>query len=130
MIYGERSEEPNTDTEVRTGCWVCTVVRQDRSAEQLIRRGHPIFTHLKRFRDWLSRFRDNPEYRCVRRRNGAVGPGPITLRGRRIILNRLIAVQKQVKTDLISSTELREIERLWNQDSRDNRYRTIIENGR
>ena len=100
----------------RMGCWVCTVVRKDKSAEDLIKRGYTQLEPYLRFRDWLSIFRDNPRYRRKKRRNGRNGPGPITLQGRRIILSKLLKLQHEVKTKLITDSEVAFIYREWERD--------------
>lgn len=100
----------------RMGCWICTVVRKDKSAEDLVRRGYTQLKPYLRFRNWLSSFRDNPIYRRKRRRNGNKGPGPITIRGRKIILSKLLNLQNEVKTRLITDSELALIYREWERD--------------
>jgi len=126
-LYGYGNAGDNNSTEIRTGCWICTVIRRDRSAEQLVCLGHDMFRHLKEYRDWLSVFRDDSNYRCSRRRNGMSGPGPLTLKGRKIILKRLIALQGKVEIELITQMEVNEIKRLWALDEADPRYRRIAE---
>jgi len=100
----------------RMGCWICTVVRKDKSAEDLIKRGYVQLEPYLRFRDWLSIFRDNPRYRRIKRRNGMEGPGPITIRGRRIILSKLLKLQNEVKVKLITDSDLDFIYREWERD--------------
>ena len=100
----------------RMGCWVCTVVRKDKSAEDLIKRGYVQLEPYLRFRDWISSFRDNPRYRRKKRRNGRKGPGPITIQGRRIILSKLLKLQNEVKTKLITDSDLSFIYREWERD--------------
>ncbi len=100
----------------RTGCWVCTVVRKDKSAEDLVKRGYVQLEPYLRFRDWISSFRDNPRYRRKKRRNGSKGPGPITIQGRKIILSKLLKLQNEVKTKLITDSELSFIYREWERD--------------
>jgi DNA sulfur modification protein DndC len=112
-IYGPNFKLNGAVGEFRTGCWTCTVVRRDRAAEQLAKRGHMVFHHLKDFRDWLAVFRDDREYRCRKRRNGTAGPGAITIEGREIILTRLMNLQKKLVLELITEVELNEIQRLW-----------------
>ncbi len=99
------------------GCWICTVVRKDKSAEDLVNRGYAQLEPYLRFRDWLSSFRDNPRYRRKRRRNGRKGPGPITIQGRRIILSKLLKLQNEVKTKIITESDLSLIYREWERDS-------------
>lgn len=79
----------------RFGCWTCTVVRKDKSISSLIDNGYNELEELHNFRNWLSEFRDNKSYRCDIRRNGQKGMGPITLEGRKIILDKLLLVQQK-----------------------------------
>lgn len=100
----------------RFGCWTCTVVRRDRTVEGLVREGHEELAPLLAFRDWLQAIRSAPGWRCRRRRNGANGPGPFTLRARRTILSRLLAAQKRTPWSLITAREIRAIRRWWQLD--------------
>jgi DNA sulfur modification protein DndC len=77
----------------RFGCWTCTVVRRDRTMEELIRSGYDSLQPLLDFRNWLSCLRNDPRERWSTRRNGAAGPGPFTLAARRTILDRLLATE-------------------------------------
>jgi DNA sulfur modification protein DndC len=118
-IYGINSEYRNildSPDGQRMGCWVCTVVRKDKSAEDLIKRGYTQLEPYLHFRNWLSIFRDNPRYRCAKRRNGLKGPGPITVKGRKIILSKLLKLEKEVKTKLITASDLVYIYREWERD--------------
>jgi len=127
-IYGHNFNSDDTVSEFRTGCWTCTVVRRDRAAEQLAKRGHLVFQHFKEFRDWLSVFRDDRNYRCSKRRNGTPGPGAITIEGREIILNRLMDLQRKLGVELITKIELNEIQRLWALDRACSKYGMTIGN--
>src|SRR5262249_20058230 len=40
-------------SKARFGCWCCTVVRRDRSAESMIDRGYTALLPYFRFREWL-----------------------------------------------------------------------------
>ncbi len=46
---------------VRFGCWVCTVVKEDKSLNGFIRTGHR--DYFAEFRAWLMSIRDKEEYR-------------------------------------------------------------------
>src|SRR5262249_23609797 len=63
-------------SKARFGCWTCTVVRRDRSAERMILQGYRELVPFFKFREWLLEIRNDASYRCGFRRNGAPGPGP------------------------------------------------------
>lgn len=118
-IYGINEKcEDNIDLYkgYRMGCWVCTVVRKDKSAENLVKRGYTQLEPYLRFRNWLSSFRDNPRYRRKKRRNGRKGPGPITIQGRSIVLSKVLKLQEEIKKKLITDSELALIYHEWEQD--------------
>jgi DNA sulfur modification protein DndC len=108
----------------RFGCWVCTVVSEDKSLRGLIESGRTEFQPMADYRDWLLKIRDNEEYRQSKRMNGSVyyvgqgdtrrrGLGPFTLQARQEMLRRLLQVQKMVRVSLISDEELKLIRRIW-----------------
>ena len=82
-------------------------------------------TPLLEFRDWLQAMRDEPENRCPRRRNGSPGPGPLTLRARRLALRRLRETERRSRLKLLHAPELELIHRLWREDRRSSAYRSI-----
>ena len=100
----------------RFGCWTCTVVRRDRTLTSLVGNGHPELAPLLAFRNWLQEIREDRSYRCARRRNGAAGPGPLTLAGRRRVLRHLLATQASIGRVLITPEERRAISALWRRD--------------
>ena len=106
----------------RFGCWVCTVVRSDKSISNMIDNGYSELNELLKFRNWIAEFRDNPLYRCDTRRNGMSGPGPFTMAGRKIILQKLLEVEKQTDLVLISEIELKRIKELWEVDLNNDKY--------
>lgn len=57
----------------RLGCWVCTVVSQDKSLSGFIATGfHDSLKPLLEFRNWIATIRDKDEYRCRFRANGSM----------------------------------------------------------
>lgn len=100
----------------RFGCWTCTVVRKDRALMSMVNDGHPHLLPLLEYRDSLARMRDNPRFRWSRRRNGDFGLGPMTIKAREILLQRLKQVQASVPWKLISSREEDRIRQLWADD--------------
>ena len=107
----------------RLGCWTCTVVRKDRALASLVSNGYPALQPLLQFRNWLATMRDDPQYRCDTRRNGAPGPGPLTLRARRVAFQRLMAAQEEAGLQLLSPGESTLIQRLWEEDINSPAYR-------
>lgn len=100
----------------RFGCWTCTVVRRDRSTENMIRKGKTWLAPYLEFRDWLQKFREEKSLRWPTRRNGVAGPGPFTLQGRKQILRRLQLLEAEIDRELLSHDELHRIGALWDQD--------------
>lgn len=116
--------EPNGSAcaQGRFGCWTCTVVRKDRAVTSMVKEGYTELTPLLEWRNWIQSIRDEPRYRCARRRNGAIGPGPFTLRARRMLLDRLLDAQEASGLRLISGRERAMIESLWTADRKSKRY--------
>ena len=104
----------------RFGCWVCTVVKEDKSLNGFIRSGHRELIPLAEFRKWLMSIRDIPEYREKKKRNGSIykdkdgniGYGPFTWEARKMILSELIKTQA--------------IDEIWD-DELDLSRRTLVE---
>jgi DNA sulfur modification protein DndC len=105
----------------RFGCWTCTVVKKDKSLQGFIDSGKEIYKPLADFRNWLLEIRNDPNYRSTLRRNGRLTfdlngkhiPGPFTIQARSEILNKLLDVQKEVGTQLISNNEIDLIHKIW-----------------
>ncbi|MDX5476217.1 MAG: DNA phosphorothioation system sulfurtransferase DndC [Bacillaceae bacterium] len=56
----------------RFGCWVCTVVNEDKALSGFIQSGHDWMKPLLDFRNWLSSIRDDRTRRMKYRMNGQV----------------------------------------------------------
>lgn len=54
----------------RFGCWICTVVKEDKSLTGFIKNGEDWLMPLLEFRSWLLSIRDKHEYRQQFRRDG------------------------------------------------------------
>jgi len=112
----------------RFGCWVCTVVKEDKSMSALIKNGVEWMKPLLDFRNRLVSDRNISEYRSATRRNGqnAVDQtghkqGNYEMSYRIQLLQELLIVQKQVQKikphiDLITSQELIAIQVIWHRD--------------
>ena len=123
-IVLSQEEAPGCGTNSsRFGCWTCTVVNKDKSLQGFVDVGKTEFQPLLEFRDWLVEIRNLPEYRQVERRNGTVTvkggkhiPGPFTVEARQMILKRLLKVQTQFESELISQAEIDLIKQIWAED--------------
>lgn len=105
----------------RFGCWVCTVVKKDKSMEALIDNGEEWMEPLMEFRDLLSETRDNISWRDEKRRNGQDGIGPYLFEKRALLLEKLLEAQYLVQQDqkdlqLITHQELVAIQLAWYRD--------------
>jgi len=56
----------------RFGCWVCTVVSEDKALSGFIKSGHDWLKPLLRFRNWLYEIRDDRTKRMKYRKNGQI----------------------------------------------------------
>ncbi|MDB5124840.1 MAG: putative sulfurtransferase DndC [Mucilaginibacter sp.] len=106
----------------RFGCWVCTVVKRDRSMEGLIGSGEEWMEPLIDFRNLLAESRDREGWRENRRRNNDEGPGPYTPEIRALFLKELLKAQLEVQKSqpelsLINYQELVAIQVTWYRDS-------------
>ena len=118
----------------RFGCWVCTVVKEDKSLNGFIKSGHRELIPLAEFRTWLMSIRDDADKRERKRRNGTVyqtktgdmGFGPFTWEARQLILTKLIETQKKMNYELISEEELKAIDEIWDEEL-DFSRRTLVE---
>lgn len=112
----------------RFGCWVCTVVKEDKSMSSLISKGTIWMKPLLDFRNRLVENRNVSELRCDTRRNGqrAVDEtghnmGNYTMGYRIQLLRELLTIQKETQNhrasiDLITNQELIAIQVLWYRD--------------
>ena len=100
----------------RFGCWTCTVVRKDKSAQSLIDNGHSDLAPFLEFRNWLATVRNEPSLRWPMRRSGVVGPGPFTLAARGQILERLTALEQKSGEQVLRLGERQAISDLWELD--------------
>lgn len=118
----------------RFGCWVCTVVKEDKSLNGFIKKGHRELVPLAKFRTWIMDIRDRDEYREKKRRDGTVyetkagemGYGPFTWEARQLILEKLIETQKKIGYELITVEELKAIDEIWDLEL-DFSRRTLVE---
>jgi DNA sulfur modification protein DndC len=137
-IYRQASDNNDcpliTDTSTPTcggsrfGCWVCTLVKNDRSMGGLIQSGETWMRPLLEIRDLLMATidRKDPEYkpelyRMPVRRNFSKGIGPYWPRWRAQVLERLLAAEVEIQKtkpdiQLVTQQELVAIQTLWQRD--------------
>jgi len=84
-LYSIASDGVNT---FRTGCWVCTLIKRDKSLEKLAER-QPELMPLVEFRKFLLEVRDDKGLRQMVERNGKSYLGPLNMEMRKLMLNAL-----------------------------------------
>lgn len=118
----------------RFGCWVCTMVKEDKSLRNFIDHGATELIPLRDFRNWLVELRTTPGAREHKRRNGSVyltasgeyGKGPFTMETRKEMLRRLLQLEVQTGFELITIEELKMIDKFW-EDEGDLSRRSLVE---
>jgi len=134
-VIGEIDEEkiPITGNS-RFGCWICTMVKEDKSLNAFINRGETWLQPLRNYRNKLLELRTTPGAREYKRRNGVVyrkqngelGEGPFTMESRKKILRGLLELEKETGLSLITMEELKQIDLLWDQEG-DLTRRSLVE---
>ncbi len=112
----------------RFGCWICTVVKEDKSLNGFIDSGHNELIPLVEFRKWILEERDKPENRKKHKRNGSVVKrdgkimfGPFNFEARQKILRKLLETQVEMQKfypelELINLGELKAIDEIWDNE--------------
>jgi len=122
----------------RFGCWVCTVVSEDKSMKNLIEGGEEWMEPLFELRQELKRTQDplvKTQVREIKRRNGRVqfiydqlktSSGPYTFEYCKKFFRDLLKAQNKVQKTgpdpnmtLISEEEIHEIQRIWRMERGD-----------
>lgn len=117
----------------RFGCWICTVVKEDKSLNGFIASGHDELLPLVNFRKWILDERDKPENRKTHKRNGSILKkngkntfGPFNFYARQKILRKLLETELEMKKnfpdiELINIEELKAIDNIWDNEEDLNR---------
>lgn len=112
----------------RFGCWCCTMVKEDKSLQNFIDHSNKedarVLTELRDFRNNLLVMRSDSKFRDNKRRNGAIykksdgsyGMGPFTLEARQLILKNLLELENRTGLQLITETELKVIDKMWDEE--------------
>lgn len=109
------TEQPSCGSS-RFGCWVCTVVTDDKSMKGFIDTGDDWLKPLYDFRFYLKEIREDATKRSAIRRNGAFGAGPFTSEARKEILDKLLETEQKIGRVLITDEQLYLIQRQWSKD--------------
>lgn len=118
----------------RFGCWICTMVKEDKSLKAFIDKGEKWLIPLRDFRNYLVQLRSNPEAREKKRRNGSVyktkegklGLGPFRMEVRQEILSNLLKLENETGLSLITIEELKKIDEIWDSEG-DLSRRNLVE---
>lgn len=112
----------------RFGCWVCTVVKEDKSMKALINNGNEWMAPLLDYRDEMVNGRNISEHRLETRRNGQTAvdaeghnQGNYTFEYRCKMLKKLLELQRLLQRtkphmELITNQELVAIQINWYRD--------------
>ena len=108
----------------RFGCWLCTVVKEDKSMAALIGNGFEWLKPLLIYRDWIVFERNSISNRMNTRRNGTKAindMGCYTPSYRALMLEKLLETQKEIQQNhpnaqLITNQELIAIQTIWYRD--------------
>lgn len=117
----------------RFGCWICTMVKEDKSLKAFIDRGETWLEPLRDFRNWMLEMRSTSSARETKRRNGAMyrkadgtlGLGPFTMETRQEMLRRLLQLEVNSNLSLITMEELKYIDVLWDREGDLSRRRLV-----
>lgn len=118
----------------RFGCWICTMVKEDKSLLNFIKKGSDELIPYRDFRNKLMDMRNDAILRDKKRRNGVVyekkdgelGLGPFTLEGRKKILEEVLKLEQIVGEEIITKEELKAIDKIWAAEG-DLYRRTLVE---
>ncbi len=102
--------------DLRFGCWTCSLVRRDRTMEDIMRR--PGMEHLAE----LHAFRNEVIAKCRETQNRIQRPGgrlgaAVKVEVRRELLQDLLSLQKKLKMPLVTPEEVAAIRREWRRHS-------------
>jgi DNA sulfur modification protein DndC len=100
--------------ETRFGCWMCTVVKQDRTMEKIT--SMPQWAHLRpllEFRQRVKAISGAPDSRVLRP-DGTLGRLKLSVRQR--LLDELLQLQSELGIELISAEEITTIKELWQKE--------------
>lgn len=98
----------------RFGCWVCTVVKRDKSMENLIDNGEDWMYPMLEFRDYLQEIRNDENMRLPESTANPKQKGAFLFEVRAELLKRVLGIEKETGLEIISKQELAAIQVQWN----------------
>jgi DNA sulfur modification protein DndC len=104
---------------MRFGCWVCTVVREDKTLKNQAIKDENL-KKLYEFRKFLIEVCNDIINRYPFRRNGqpaSNNKGVLSLETRKKLLQQLLLLEKSINYKLIQQEEIRIIKNIWKSDS-------------
>ena len=101
------------NTNMRFGCWMCTVVERDKTMEIMAKSGNEKIQKMLAFREWLVEEAKKPENRYIRK-NGI--KGRLNKNFRKTILEKVLELQDEIKTPIISKDEVKASQLLLESD--------------
>jgi DNA sulfur modification protein DndC len=126
FVVSESDNASCGTSNARFGCWTCTVVKKDRALDALAEsRDDEGLEKLAAFRLRIKQLSDDPERRSMVRRNGQPGLGPFKLDARRVMLDELLELQREVQRPLISEEEVYLIRAQWRTDETTDLVRSL-----
>lgn len=109
----------------RFGCWVCTVVNEDKSMQGFIESGQDNLKPLNEFRNYIKDLREDSKARADYKRDGRAvykigGLGPFLSHIRIEILKRLLQTEREFMQNggklLISDEQIWAIQKEWSEE--------------
>lgn len=117
----------------RFGCWICTVVKEDKSLTGFIQNGESWLQPLLDFREWILNIRNKHEYRMQYRRDGNHYYKKIHLEKIPLLDNYILnddyifeSDNGQYYIDLLNSRTLIEEGRIYNSTDKDKVYLELL----
>lgn len=97
----------------RFGCWVCTVVKRDKSMENLIDNGEDWMYPMLEFRDYLQEIRNDETKRLKESQVNPNQKGAFLFEVRAELLKKVFEIEQEIDQEVISKPELAAIQVQW-----------------
>jgi len=132
LLEGLEGEQAGCSKSARYGCWICPLFKKDKTLNNLSEH-YGYMTKMEKFRNWLVAFKEEGWSKARRiyknsrqaksiynknnHRKGMVVPSGYTLEWRKMVLEKLWALEQEIsefrEEPLITDEELRLIQKLW-----------------